>query len=159
MRAQLFVTLLALLPWLCAVHERATAAGEPPPLDALSLTGRSLGLRSSSANRNEDLLPVAKSLCKSTVMPSPLACTGGLRTGIGGGAGRHAAEEAALAGDAVGALAACCAAEGLGALAAAVEGLDARQESPLELTLHRLTAPLVAAFFPRWGLFSSTVLP
>ncbi len=56
------------------------------------------------------------------------------------------------------ALVACCAAEGHDAVAAAVVGLDARHEAPLELTLRRLAAPLVAAFFPRWDLHTCKIL-
>ena len=46
-------------------------------------------------------------------------------------------------------LAACCAVEGLQAMAAPVAGLDPRGDAPLEPTLRQLTAALVAEFFPR----------
>ena len=46
-------------------------------------------------------------------------------------------------------LVACCSVEGLPAMAEALVGLDPHQDPPLELTLHHLTAHLVAAFFPQ----------
>ena len=63
-RAQLYITMLALLPWLCMVHERSTTASDPPALELQSLAGGA----------------------------------GVGQVGIGA---RHAAEEAALASEAV----------------------------------------------------------
>jgi len=43
-RAQLFFTLLALLPWLCAVRERAAAASDPQALELLSFPAGGVGM-------------------------------------------------------------------------------------------------------------------
>ena len=69
-RAQLFFTLLALLPWLCAVRERAAAASEPQALEFQTFQVAGIGM-------------------------------GGLGAGELGAGGPHAAEEAALAAEAV----------------------------------------------------------
>ena len=43
-RAQLFLTMLALLPWLCAVRERAVAASDPQALELQSFPLAGVGM-------------------------------------------------------------------------------------------------------------------
>ena len=75
-RAQLFFTLLALLPWLCAVRERAAAAVGPPLLELQTFPAAGAGtgeLGAEAQHEAEDAARAAEAVMHRPRVPHALA--------------------------------------------------------------------------------------